>query len=60
MPGGFKRADEWASVVGRAVGRVVCEGSKAQAQTHNVGAVIGVGEDKKQIVREWINAKVEG
>ena len=54
--GGFGRADEWASVVGRAV----CEGLKAQAQTHDAGAVVGVGEDKKKIVREWIKARVEG
>jgi hypothetical protein len=54
--GGFGRADEWACAVGRAV----CDGLKAQTQTHDAGAVVGVGEDKKQIVREWIKARVEG
>jgi len=51
---GFGRADEWACAVGRAV----CEGLRTQTQTHDAGA--GVGEDKRQVVREWIKARVEG
>ena len=50
---GFGRADEWACVVGRAVS----EGLKTQS--HDAGLGAGVGEDKKQVVREWIKARVE-
>lgn len=50
---GFGRADEWACTIGRAV----CKGLKTPTQ---VGAGVGVGEDKKQVVQLWIKARVEG
>ena len=58
---GFGRADEWACTVGRAV----CKGLKTQAQTrgHDTGGVgvgAGLGEDKNQVVQEWISARVDG
>lgn len=48
---GFGRADEWACVVGRAVS----EGLKSQGDD----AGVGIGEDKKQVVRAWIKARVD-
>jgi hypothetical protein len=50
---GFGRADEFACAVGRAV----CEALKTHTQSHDTGA--GVGEDKTQVVREWIMARVD-
>ena len=51
---GFGRADEWACLISRAVG----DGLKTQNDVAGVG--VGVGEDKKLVVREWIKARVEG
>jgi hypothetical protein len=51
---GFGRADEWACAVGRAV----CKGLKTL--THDAGVGVGVGEDKKQAMQQWIMARVEG
>lgn len=59
---GFGRADEWACTVGLAV----CKGLKTATQGQDawVGVGVGVGfgvrEDKKQVVQEWITARVDG
>ena len=53
---GFGRADEWACVVGRAVG----EGLRRVRTPREDGVVdAGASEDKKQVVRAWIKARVD-